>query len=261
MIVDCELYYHGRDDAPPSSPGETAPSGAGRAAGARSPSEVEQLDTLCRDAGVDRAVLMPSPTFRPRNRLVAGALDAAPGARARFVGCALVNPHFGGDAVDELELAVREWGFRAAKLMPTLHAVNLVGRLAHPVMGKARELGVPVTIHSAESPAHPLEIGVLAEAFPDVPVIMDHMGYRNHAGAAIAAAKRAPNLYLMTTAVMEPHYIRDAVRELGADRVVFGSNGPAGPPAVQLTIVRQAELAPADERKVLGENAARLLRL
>ena len=244
MIIDCELYYHGAE-APGGSEGLS----------------VEQLDALCRDAGVDRAVLMPSPTFRPRNRLVADALRAAPTARERFVGCALVNPHFGEDAVAELETAVREWGFRCAKLMPTLHAVNLVGRLAHPVMSKARDLGVPVTIHSADSPAHPLEIGVLAEAFPDVPVIMDHMGYRNHTGAAIAAARRAPNVYLMTTAVMEPHVVRDAVQVLGADRVLFGSNGPSVPPAIQLLVIRQAGLGPADERKVLGENAARLLRL
>lgn len=245
MIIDCELYYAGPDEA----------------GGAQAISDVNRLEALCREAGVDRAVLMPSPTFRPRNRAVARAMDAASGSRDRFLGCALVNPHFGDEAVDELTRAVTEWGFRAAKLMPTLHAVNLVGPLAHPVMRKARELGIPVTIHSAESPSHPLEIGALAEAFPDVPVIMDHMGYRNHTGAAIAAAKRAPNLYLMTTAVMEPHVIRDAVRELGADRVVFGSNGPSVPPAVQLVVIRQAELAPADERKVLGENAARLLRL
>jgi predicted TIM-barrel fold metal-dependent hydrolase len=244
MIVDCEVYYHGPDE----------PVG-GRVFG------VEQLDALCREAGVDRAVLMPAPTFSPRNRLVAEALDSAQGSRARFVGCALVNPHFGDDAVAELERAVKEWGFRAAKLMPTLHAVNLVGRLAHATMRKAEELGIPVTIHSAGSPAHPLEIGVLAEAFPGVPVIMDHMGYRNHVGAAIAAAKRAPNLYLMTTAVMEPHCIQDAVRQLGADRVVFGSNGPAVRPATQILVIKQAELPPADERKVLGENAARLLGL
>jgi uncharacterized protein len=251
MIIDCELYYHGSDAAAPSS----------RDAAAVEVDRLDALCALCREAGVDRAVLMPAPTFRPRNRLVAGALDAAAASRGRFLGCALINPHFGEDAVAELERAVREWGFRAAKLMPTLHAVNLVGALAHPVMRKAGELGVPVTIHSGESPAHPLEIGVLAEAFPDVPVIMDHMGYRNHVGAAIAAAKRAPNLYLMTTAVMEPRCIRDAVRELGAERVVFGSNGPSVPPAVQLAVIRRAELAPADERKVLGENAARLLRL
>lgn len=244
MIVDCEIYYHGPD----------GPLG-GRVYG------VEQLAALCREAGVDRAVLMPAPTFRPRNRLVAEALDAAPGGRTTFLGCALVNPHFGDEAVGELERAVKEWGFRAAKLMPSLHAVNLVGRVAHAAMRKAQELRVPVTIHSAGSPAHPLEIGVLAEAFPDVPVIMDHMGYRNHVGAAIAAARRTPNLYLMATAVMEPHVIQHAVREIGAHRVLFGSNGPAVRPATQILVIRQAELPPDDERQVLGENAARLLRL
>ena len=245
MIVDCEVYYHGPDRRV-----------GGKIFG------VEQLDALCREAGVDRAVLMPAPTFRPRNRLVAEALDAAPHqARARFLGCALVNPHFGDEAIGELERAVKEWGFRAAKLMPSLHAAGLIGGLAHATMRKARELRIPVTIHSAESPAHPLEIGVLAEAFPDVPVIMDHMGYRNHTGAAIAAAKRASNLYLMTTAVMEPHVIQDAVREIGAHRVVFGSNGPAVRPSTQILVIRQAELPPAEERQVLGENAARLLRL
>jgi predicted TIM-barrel fold metal-dependent hydrolase len=128
-------------------------------------------------------------------------------------------------------------------------------------MRKASELGVPVTIHSGASPAHPLEIGVIAEAFPDVPVIMDHMGYRDHVGDAIAAAKRAPNIRLMTTIVMEPHVIREAVRAVGADRVVYGSNAPAVRPATQLAVVRQAALSAADERMVLGDNAAHLLRL
>ncbi len=244
MIVDCEIYHHG----PNGSLG-------GKVFG------IEQLEELCRAAGVDKAVLMPTPTFYPRNHLVAEVLNSTGGARGRFVGCALVNPHFGDDAVGELERAVTEWGFRAAKLMPTLHAIDLIGSLARPMMRKAQELGIPVMIHSAGSPAHPLEIGVLAEAFPDVPVIMDHMGYRNYLGAAIAAAKRAANLYLMTTAVMEPHCIWEAVREIGAHRVVFGSNGPAVRPSTQILVIKQAELAPEDERKVLGDNAARLLRL
>jgi len=244
VIVDCEVYYHG----PTESPG-------GKGSG------IDALDAMCREAGIDKAVLMPAPTFYPRHQVLADALGSPAGARGWFVGCALVNPHLGDDAIGELERAVKEWGFRAAKLMPTLHALNLVGRIAHPLMRKAQELGIPVTIHSAGSPAHPLEIGVLAEAFPRVQVIMDHMGYRDHVGAAIAAAKRTGNLYLMTTAVMEPHCIRDAVREIGAHRVVFGSNGPTVRPSTQIQVIRQAELAPDDERKVLGDNAAGLLRL
>jgi len=65
----------------------------------------------------------------------------------------------------------------------------------------------------------------------------------------------------MTSAVMEPHWIRQAVRELGAERVVYGSNAPMVWPSTQLIVVRQAELTEPEERKVLGENAARLYRL
>jgi len=65
----------------------------------------------------------------------------------------------------------------------------------------------------------------------------------------------------MTSAVMEPHWIRQAVRELGAERVVYGSNAPMVWPSTQLMVVRQAELTEPEERKVLGENAARLYRL
>ena len=98
MIVDCEVYYHGPDGRV-----------GGKAFG------VEQLEALCLEARVDRAVLMPTPTFLPRNRLVAEAPDAAPPeARARFPGCALVNPHFGDEAADELERAVKEGAALAA---------------------------------------------------------------------------------------------------------------------------------------------------
>jgi predicted TIM-barrel fold metal-dependent hydrolase len=43
--------------------------------------------------------------------------------------------------------------------------------------------------------------------------------------------------------------------------VLFGSNGPAVRPATQIEVIRQAELSPEEERKVLGENAAQLFRL
>jgi predicted TIM-barrel fold metal-dependent hydrolase len=75
---------------------------------------------------------------------------------------------------------------------------------------------------------------------------------------AILAARHAPNLYLATTAVAEPGFIRSAVRTLGAERVVFGSNGPEMPPDLQLEVIRRAGLTPDEETKVLWGNAAKL---
>lgn len=242
MIIDCETYH------------VTTPM-AGKAFG------LSGLADQCREAGIEQAVVIAEGGIRPKNRELADALDAFDGTGVVFDGCAWLNPHFGQEAVQELEIAVREWGFVGFKLMPTHHNFRPVGKVAHPLMQKAKELGVPLTIHSGTFFAYPLQIGVLADAFPDVPVIMDHMGYRYYVAEAIAAAERSPNIYLATTAVMEPHWIRQAVQQLGADRVVFGSNAPHVYPSTQLLVVHQAELSEADERMVLSENAARLYKL
>ncbi|MGQ9494508.1 MAG: amidohydrolase family protein [Anaerolineae bacterium] len=242
MIIDCEVYN------------VTKPL-AGKSFG------LPGLLQLAREAGVDRTVLMPDGGIRPDNHGLAEMVTASPEAREHFVLCAWLNPHFGEEAVRELEIAVKEWGFRGLKLMPTHHNFRAVSQVPYPLMRKAEELKIPVSIHSGTFFCYPLEIMVLADAFPNVPVIMDHMGYRYYVAEAIAAARRATNVYLATTAVMEPHWIRQAVRELGAERVLFGSNAPHVWPTTQLLVIHQAELTEAEEKQILGENAARLYHL
>ncbi len=219
------------------------------------------VEKLLRDAGVERAVITPEVTVRPKNRELAETIAGTPSFREMFTGCAFVNPQFGEESIREFEFAIKELGFRCLKLMPTHHAFRCVTPAAHPLMKKAEELGVPVLIHSGTFFAHPLEIGVLADAFPNVPVLMDHMGYRYYTAEAVAAAKRSPNIHLVTSIVMEPHIIRQAVKAIGADRVVYASNAPLAFPVTQIQVIRLAELSEADERKVLGDNAARIFRL
>jgi predicted TIM-barrel fold metal-dependent hydrolase len=87
---------------------------------------------------------------------------------------------------------------------------------------------------------------------------MDHMGYRYWVAEAIAAAKRAPNIYLATTAVMEPHFIYMAIKSVGVERIVFGSNGPFVIPKMQVDVIKSLGLAPADEARILGGTLAGL---
>jgi predicted TIM-barrel fold metal-dependent hydrolase len=179
----------------------------------------------------------------------------------RFIPCVLLNPHFGEDAVEELELGVREWGVRGLKLMPTKHGFHTASKLAYPLMAKCAELGIPVSIHSEGGYAHPLAIAALARSFPDVTVIMDHMGYRYWVADAIEAAKQAPNIYLATTAVMEPHFIRLAIDAVGVERIVFGSNGPLAIPKMQVEVIKFLQLPLQDEAKILGGTLAKLYQL
>lgn len=219
------------------------------------------LESLCREAGVSRAIVISEIGVQPDNKRLAELLSTYPGDKHLFRPCAWINPNFGEAAVKELEVCVRERGFVALKLMPTHHFIRLVGTLAHALMRKVQKLKIPVTIHSGTFLGHPLEIAVLANAFPDVPIIMDHMGYRYYVAEAIAAARQAPNIHLATTAVMEPHWIRQAVKEIGADRVLFGSNAPYVFPKTQIDVIKQAELSDADEKKLLSENCATLFGL
>ncbi len=239
MIFDCETYLVNQPLA-------------GKRFG------LDGLDTLCRQAGVSKAIVISEIGVRPNNEHLAELLATHPGGKDLFLGCAWINPNFGEAAVNELETCVKEWGFVALKLMPTHHPVRLVGTGAHALMRKAQELKISVTIHSGTFLSHPLEIAVLAKAFPEVPVIMDHMGYRYYVAEAIEAARQAPNIHLATTAVMEPHWIRQAVKEIGAHRVVFGSNAPYVWPSTQIQVVQQAELSESDTKKVLIENSATL---
>lgn len=217
----------------------------------------DELAKLEQQAGIDVAVLMPKTALRPDNAAVRDAAIQF----SMFLPCACVNPQFGQEAVTEFETAVREWGFRGLKLMPPKHGYRVVDAIVYPLLQKATELNVPVSVHAGQEYSHPADVGFMALEFPHIPFIMDHMGYRYFSRQAILAAKHAPNLYLATTAVPEPGVIKSAVGKLGPERVLFGSNGPMMPPDLQLEVIRRVGLGPEGEALVLGGNAARLYKV
>jgi len=218
---------------------------------------VPEILAMMDEAGIDKAVLMPDVIMKPDNRGLAEASRNNP----RFIPCALVNPNFGKQAVEELETAVCEWGIRGLKVMPPKHGIMLVTKQVHPLMAKCAELGIPVSIHSDGGYGHPLAIAALANAFPELPVIMDHMGYRNWVREAIEAAKWAPNVYLATTAVMEPFFIDMAIQAVGVDRIVFGSNGPMVIPKMQVDVIKYLKLTQEEEEKIFYKTLARLYKV
>ncbi len=207
-------------------------------------------------AGIEYAVVMPNPIARPINR----ALYETVHAERRVIACCQVNPNDGPAALEEVEEAVIRYGMRMLKIMPTLYHLNLHGPLAHGLMAKARELGIIVNVHSGGDLSHPLRIGALCRRFPEVPVIMDHMGYREWGQDAIVAAQDNPNLYLGTTiASFEPGSIVAAVKALGPERVIYGSNAPALYSDLAVEAIRRQKLGKEVEELILGGNLARLL--
>ncbi len=125
--------------------------------------------------------------------------------------------------------------------------------------GKAR---IPVAIHSGHPPfSLPWSIGELAEMYPEVRIVMLHMGHAHgvYIQAAINTAKKFDNIILETSGVSMHSKIREAVEKVGETRVVFGSDYPFHDYSVELQKVRVAGLTEKQRGLVLYENAKNTL--
>lgn len=214
------------------------------------------------EAGIDVCVLfqggVPADP-RPGN---AHVLETVKGEARILPGC-LINPTMGPDALDDLKRCVDK-GARTVKLMAAAHGYRLDSPCVDPVMALAKSLGIPATIHSGSelSGCSPAYINTLAKRHPDVPIIMDHMGYREWTHLAVQAAQENANIYLGTTliAAAEPISIKNIVRsgEVGAERIVFGSNSPAGVATHGVNGIRLVGFTPEEEGLILGGNLKRI---
>src|SRR2546423_11511517 len=79
-------------------------------------------DLFCNEdaAGIEYAVVMPSPTPKPDNR----ALYETAHEQRRAILCCQVNPNEGEAALDEIRRSASEWGMRVLKIMPAIYHVH-----------------------------------------------------------------------------------------------------------------------------------------
>ncbi len=105
---------------------------------------------------------------------------------------------------------------------------------------------------------------MIAGEYPRINFIMAHLGsfasqdWTEHL-QAIEVAKRYPNVYLETSSVVFFEYLEMAARELPAEKLIFGSDGPLVDSRVELFKIRLLKLSSEHEKKVLAGNILRLL--
>lgn len=218
----------------------------------------EMILELMDEAGVDRAVVMTyvdAPGDFGDYDPIAYVHQACEKYPDRLWGFARLDPGAGPAAVDLLRRSVEELGFKGLKLHPFGYRQPPDSPQTLALIREAARLGVPTLFHCGdEENTTPLMIARAAAAVPEARIILGHMGGYFHVGEAIRVATRYPNLYLETSATPYPHLIRAAVEAVGAERVLYASDGPGCPPRLEIHKVRLAELSPEDERKVLGES-------
>ncbi len=221
----------------------------------------DKLIPLLDEGAVERAVVM---TYRDATSEDRAPLDYVAEAVARYpdrlIGFARIAPSQDASATELLRRAVGDLGFAGLKL----HPVGTFQPPAAPATVRltrgAAELGVPVLFHCGdEGLTTPTAIEGLARQVPEARIVLGHMGGYFHAEEAIEVAARNPGIYLETSATPYPDRIREAVEELGAERVLFGSDGPGAPPRLEVRKVLLSGLTAEAQAMVLRENAIRLL--
>jgi predicted TIM-barrel fold metal-dependent hydrolase len=134
-----------------------------------------------------------------------------------------------------------------------------------PIVTRATELKAPILQHTwlkatgnRPGESTPADLAVLAKRHPKAVLICGHSGGDWPLGLR---AIRASTNVVADTAGFDPTtgVVEMAVRELGAQRVLYGSDAGGRSFASQLAKVQGADVPEAAKRLVLGENLKRLL--
>lgn len=180
----------------------------------------------------------------------------------RFLPLYYANPHQGRQMVEELYHYVLEEQFVGIKLNPLRHAYVADDAMLDPLMAAAKELELPVFIHCGHPPySLPWSIALLAERFPQVPVVMIHMGHGHgvYIDASLKMARRYDNLYLEMSGMPMQSKIKEAYETVGSSRIMFGTDAPFHHPSIELQKVLVSGLDEIAQQAVFYNNAARLI--
>jgi predicted TIM-barrel fold metal-dependent hydrolase len=124
-----------------------------------------------------------------------------------------------------------------------------------------------VLAHSSEQNSLAADFARFANEYPEVRLIIAHLGCGwdgdlTHQVRAIQQSRHG-NLFTDTSSVksITPRLIEWGVREIGAERIFFGTDTPLYFAPMQRARIDNADLSDRDKRLILCENATRLFHL
>jgi len=122
-----------------------------------------------------------------------------------------------------------------------------------------RDMGMVLNLHQRSVN----EAEVIAGAFPTMPVVMAHPGYKAQYFEKLEALQRHKNLYLDLSGAGTniTGMLRYGVDCVGAEHFLFGTDFPAYNPAMYVHSVLYEDLTDLQREQILWRNAAEILEL
>jgi len=206
--------------------------------------------------------------FTEANRDVAKAMKDHPD---RILGYCYVNPCYEEEALKEFRRCLEEHNMLGLKLYTDCHCLD---PRVSPLIDLAIEFRAPILIHTAHlqrryigafQPFHgnppsvstTEEIGELARRHPKATFIAAHIGGGGDWEWGIKALRQPGNVMLDTGGTgVDLGMIEMAVRELGAEKIVFGTDNVL---CAGFGKVYGADIRDEDRKMILGGNMMRLI--
>ncbi len=193
--------------------------------------------------------------------------QAFPGRIIGVAGADLYRPM---EAVRELRRAVKEYGFKALRIVPWLWNLPPTDRRYYPLYAECIELGIPFCTQVGHTgPLRPSDTGrpipyldEVALDFPELVIVAGHIGYP-WTEEMIAVATKHENVYIDTSAYTVKRYPEELVRYMkrhGKHKVLFGTNYPMITPARALDGLEELGLNEETTELFLGGNAKRVFK-
>ena len=233
---------------------------------------IEELIRRMEKAGVDKALTWLQPPYMREidglNEYVYKAVRSYP---EKILGFGWADPNLGiGKARDMVKKCIYEYGFYGVKMNGAQNSYFIDDPVrAMPVVEEIAKTGKIIAFHvgaDAYEFTNPFRVAKIARLYPEMQVLMVHMGgagFPNMSRAAIEAALECPNMTMIGSAIGS-YAILNAIRQLGAGRVCFGSDTPFEPMHVELAkynALLDGELSEEEKYNVMAGNIIRLLKL
>jgi predicted TIM-barrel fold metal-dependent hydrolase len=155
----------------------------------------------------------------------------------RLIGFLSVHPD-DPEALERIDQGREEWGLRGIKLGPNYQNFDPLKESAGAVYERAQSLGLPILFHQGTSPvrtapleyAHPLVMDRIALRYPELRIVMAHLGHPWQADTIVVIRKH-PHVYADISALFyRPwsfyHCMRLATEWGVLHKLLFGTDFP-----------------------------------
>lgn len=226
----------------------------------------EEFDAYLTRTGVQRGIInsVRSQLAKSAQEFIAGNREMARRAeksKGRFLGACVVNPLLIDEALREMEDCRKQFGMVwVGELCNYTVPYQYTIKEFEQLVDQAVKLNMVLDVHTELD-----EMGFIIEKFPRATLVFPHFGDGqefDNIFKRIDTVAKHPNTYLDTSGYGHDRVgmLEYAVKTIGPDRVLFGSDFSINDPSTVIARVEHAFLTEEQRGKILSGNLEALLR-